>query len=61
LVDIIQKDKIVYYICYIVGIIEKDKYGLLQYEDVKYLLHIPVFLIKINLTKLSWKANVRNL
>jgi len=25
-----------YYICYIVGIIDKDKYCLLQYESVKY-------------------------
>jgi len=36
-------------ICYIVGIIEKDKYNLLQYKSVKYLSSIPIILIKIKL------------
>jgi hypothetical protein len=38
-----------YYFCYIVGIIEKYKYSLLQYESAKYLLSIPIILIKIKL------------
>jgi len=48
-----------YYICYIVGIIEKDKFSLLilkkkgfsllQYENAKYTLFIPIILIKIKL------------
>jgi len=44
-----------YYICYIIDIIIKDKYSLLQYESAKYLLSIPIILIKIkiNLIKIS--------
>jgi len=36
----------IYYICYIVGIIENDTYSLLEYENVKYLLFIPINLVK---------------
>jgi len=35
---IIQKDENLYYICYIVGIIVKDTYSLLQYKSAKYIL-----------------------
>jgi len=38
-----------YYISYIAGIIEKYKYGLLQYESEKYILSISIILIKIKL------------
>ena len=31
-----------YYSCYVVGIIEKDKWSLLQYENAKYLLTITI-------------------
>jgi len=37
-----------YYFCYIVSIIEKDKYRLLQYESVKYILFIPIFQSKFD-------------
>ena len=40
-----------YYICYIVGINEKDKYSWLQYEIAKYILSTPIILIKYNLSK----------
>jgi len=36
----IKKYKNLYYICYIVCEIVKDKYGLLQYKSVKYLSYI---------------------
>jgi len=30
-IGVIEKDNNLYYICYIVGVIEKDKYSLLEY------------------------------
>ena len=45
-VDVIQKDKNLYYICYI---FLKLLY-LLQYENTKYILSITIILIKISKT-----------
>jgi len=41
-----------YYIYYIVSIIEKNKYNLLQYESLRYQLSIFIILIKIKLKSL---------
>jgi len=38
----------IYYICYIVSIIEKNKYSLLQYKCTKCQLSAPITLIKIS-------------
>jgi len=38
-----------YCICYIICIIDKNKYNLLQYKSAKDLLSIPNILIKIKL------------
>jgi len=55
-VGVIQKDKNLYYICYIFlkdiifDIIEKNKYNLLQYKSATYSLLIPIFIfILLNL------------
>ena len=47
---------------YNVGIIAKDKYGVLQYKITKYLLPILIILIKIKLINQNFiKTTVRNL
>jgi len=37
MVDVIPKDRNLYYICYFFGVIKKDKFSLLHHESAKYL------------------------
>ena len=44
---------LVIYICYFVGIIEKDKYSSLSYKNAEYLLSILIILIKIKINSIK--------
>jgi len=57
LLVLLKKDKSLYCISYIVDIIEKDKYSLLQYQIAKYLLPILILIILTKIKVISIKIS----
>jgi len=57
LLVLLKKDKSLYCISYIVDIIKKDKYSLLEYQIAKYLLSILILIILTKIKIISIKIS----